>query len=423
MATIRAVIAAPAHYVSGAAAAAVIAPLAGSGHADALAHRGRDAVAVTLDASVRPPAHHDVAIDEAYTAIIEHSRDLRRTIKRLRSYGVDAVMAGSPLGIELAERIAWQLGLPGSGIPGSTPLRMDRGAQAEALRQKGVAAPRTLRTSNVAEALAWADFDQTPVYQLTSATIDVPTRPVNCRTRQEIAAAWNQAQDTAYRRSGDHSLVLRELVSGRRYKVDSLTWLGPEGPQHTVTGIWAHTHTPAGLLDRADLLRRQGLLARRLSVYVGSVLDTLGVISGPISCRVAFEAERGPVLLSAGVVTHRSRADEAVWEVTGRDPIDAALGSVQTVFPRTIGSRVHHVARIYLKSLHGGAPVPGLRQTLAALPTVACMDACPSGGKSRCPGEEEACEIVLTHEEPEAIERDYRYIRALTADPGWDRAR
>ncbi|MGW4172680.1 hypothetical protein ACWEGX_37910 [Streptomyces chartreusis] len=416
MATAHAASAAPALYPAAPATVAVIAPQAGSGYADALARRGHDAVAVTLGSGTRPPAYHSVADDEAYTDVIEYDGDLRRTVKKLRTVGVEAVVAASPAGVELAERIAWQLRLPGTGIPGSAQLRTDRGAQASALSQAGIAAPRTLRTTSLAEALAWADCHQASAYQLSSAAVGVPAGQVNCHTEQQITAAWPQIQETAYRHTGDASLVLRELVEGRQYVVDSVTQLGPHGPQHAVTGIWAHLHAPTGLLDRTDLLHRNDLLARRLSLYVCRALDTLGVTSGPLSCHVAFEPERGPVLLSASVATQRSRADEAVWKITGRDPLDAHLDVAFFACRSSRDTTPCRVARIYANAPQGEGPWPGLLRALAALPTAACVAADQHSYLSRDafpPLDGKAYEIVLAHADSEAIETDYGRIRAL----------
>ncbi|MEU6357038.1 hypothetical protein ABZ896_48370 [Streptomyces sp. NPDC047072] len=419
MATAHSAALAAAPYPARATAVAVIAPPSGTGYADALARRGRDAVAVILGLSTRPPAHGDTLTQEAYTGVIEYTGNLRRTVKKLRAVGVEAVVAASPAGVELAERIAWQLRLPGSGMPDSVLLRTDRGVQAEALARAGIAVPRTLRTASLVEALAWADRHAASTYQLAPVAIGGTARPVECPTQQLIAAVWPQLQGAALRRSGKAALVLQERVEGRQYVIDTVTRPGPDGPQHAVTGIWAHAHAPTGLLDRIDLLHRRDLLARRLSLYVRSALDTLGVISGTTSCHVAFEPERGPVLLSAGVVTNRSRGDEAVWAITGHDPIDAALDGALCTSLRSRDTLRNCVTRIYVHTPRWDGSESAVLQALAALPTAVDLDRDPNsfvagtvplqpGGKAR--------EIVLTHGLPEAIEKDYQRIRALVAD-------
>ncbi|MDX3365316.1 hypothetical protein PV387_04625 [Streptomyces sp. ME02-6987-2C] len=212
---------------------------------------------------------------------------------------------------------------------------------------------------------------------------------------------------------------MSEQVEGRQYVVDTVTHLGPGGPEHTVTGIWAHLHTLTGLLDRTDLFYRHDLLARRLSLYVCQVLDTLGVISGPMSCQVAFEPEHGPVLVSAGIVTHRSRADEVVWDLAGYDPIDTALGGVLMACRGSGDYPRRRVARICVNAQQRDASGPSHLQVLAALPTTRCVDVDPSpfisgSGVPLLGGE--TCEIVLSHETPKAIERDYHRIQALMVD-------
>ncbi|WP_406444584.1 hypothetical protein OHB00_46885 [Streptomyces sp. NBC_00631] len=117
-----------------------------------------------------PPHHHrGVAADDGYAHVITYDGDLRRTLKRLRVAGVGAVLAAGPAGVELAERIAWHLHLPATGAPGSTSLRTDPGAQAKALARTGIAAPHTLRTSHLAEALSWADCLPARAYRLMPA--------------------------------------------------------------------------------------------------------------------------------------------------------------------------------------------------------------------------------------------------------------
>ncbi|MFJ3825075.1 hypothetical protein [Streptomyces nodosus] len=418
MATVRLAVGAHAPYATGTSSVAVIAPQAGSGYPSALARRGRDAVAVTLGRGARPAAYRGIAADEAYVDVIEYEGDLRSTVKKLRTTGVEAVMAASPVGVELAERIAWQLRLPGSGIPGSTLLRTDRGVQSEALAQIGVTVPTGVRTARLAEALEWIASRRLSVYRLVPAALGVPVRSVNCHTVQQIVAVWPQIQEAAYRHSGNASLVLEEQVEGRQYVVDSVTQLGPDGPQHAVTGTWAFLHSSTGLLDRTDLLHRHSFLARRLSLYVCRALDALGVASGPASCHLAFEPELGPVLLSASTVTHRSRADEAVWAITDCDPIDVTLDGPLFAHRSNRTSSCVRVTRTYVDAQQGDGSRPTMLQDLAGLPTTACIDkdlnsfisqnaALPPRG---------TWEVVLAHADSEAVEKDYSRIRELTAD-------
>jgi hypothetical protein len=257
------------------------------------------------------------------------------------------------------------------------------------------------------------------VYRLTPAALGVPVRPINCRSAQRIAAMWPQIQEAAYRHAGDASLVLEERVEGRQYVIDTVTQCSPDRPQHAVTGIWALLHSATGLLERTDLLHRHNLLARRLALYACHALDALGVASGPISCHIAFDPERGPVLLSATIPTYRSRADEAVWAITGCDPIDAVLDGSHFTYCKNRTESCMHVARTYAEAQHRNGSRSAMLEAFARLPTIACID---EESPSPLPHNAtltsgETWELVLAHANSDAIENDYSLIRRLTADP------
>ncbi|MER7688664.1 hypothetical protein [Streptomyces sp. NPDC097610] len=391
-------------------------------YAETLTQRGQQAVAVTLAPRLRPPAHQDTAAAAAYSACVKHSGGLRRTVKELRARDVAAVLAGSEQGIELAERIAWHLGVPGSN-PQTTLLRRDRGAQADALTAAGLAAPRGQRTASLAEAVAWAQSHEFPQYVLSPAAVGVPVDPVICRTVREISTAWRELRRMTHHYSGDASLVISEHVRGRRYTVNSITtrrWLDPvdQAPDHLITDIWSQTHTAAGLLDRADLMHRHDLLARRLSLYVVRALDALGIASGPVSMLLACEPQRGPLLLSASAVAGASLADTALRETTGRDRLGEAIDSVLPARPAPLALASHpqRVVRVRLNAAADGVIDPWLLRTIATLPTVASIDTAlrPMAPVTTTTTSRAAVgEIVLSDDVPEAIEADYRVIRAV----------
>ncbi|WP_329351833.1 hypothetical protein OG226_41125 [Streptomyces sp. NBC_01261] len=400
------------------AAVAVIAPPGGSRYPQALQHRARPAVAVTLGPATTPPAHKDIEEGEAYTQVITHTGDLRRTLSRLRAAGVDTVMAASPAGVELAEQIAWQLRLPATGNPATARVRTDHGVQAETLSRAGITVPRILRTTRLTDALAWADSHQPAACRIASATIGVPVATIVAPTYRQITALWPRIQEAARHHAADTALVIQEPVAGRHYLVDTISRLAPEGPLHTVTGIWSRTRTQmlTGDIERTDLMHRHDLLARRLTLYTRRVLHALGVMSGPTRAHIAFEPERGPILLSAAVVTDRSSAEETVWQITGHDPADAALDPAARSRPASRGFSPCRVTRIRL-----AAPITArtrLVEALTELPTTACVDVTPAAlmPQAPAPPDGESYEIVLAHADPGEIDKDARRIATLTAD-------
>jgi hypothetical protein len=392
---------------------AVVVPDGGCRYATAIIRQGWRPVAVDLAPRLRPLALAAPTTPGPYAHRVEHRGSLARTVKSLRALGVSAVVAGSAAGIALAERIAEQLQLAGAD-PAASLLRHDRGAQAAALEQAGVPALASVRTKSLAEALTWAENHPLPAYVLAPAAAGVAVEPVVCDSDLQISAAWPAMRREAARHSGDEHLVVAEYLPGRRYIVNSVSRAALDGQtDHVVTDVWTETRTPSGRLARTDLLSRHQLLTRALHMYMLRALDALGVVRGPVTSRIAYAPDRGPVLLSALAVPATSAADRALREATGHDRLAEAL---EAVIPPAPGQLVpaptgHRVVRVHLHPRHSGRIDPLIARILRGLPTVAAVSedlqaivpAAPVVGT----------EVVLSSSELDAIEGDYRAIRAL----------
>ncbi|MFF4115920.1 hypothetical protein ACFY0P_20930 [Streptomyces sp. NPDC001714] len=291
-------------------AAAVVAPYdGGDPYPRAFARYGWRTVAVLPEHRLRPPAYRNATLPAGYGDTVVHRGGLRQTVKALRALGVSAVVAGGAGGIELAERIAWQLGLPGAD-PAASPLRYDRGAQAARLTRLGIPAPRGIRTARPADAVAWARSYPAAGYLLAPAAAGTPVDAVECANERQIGAAWPALWHAAARHSGSPHLVLTELPGRRRYTVDTVTRPGPDGrPEHVVTGLRAD--------GRAGPRAPGSPPAQALVRYTIRVLDALGVVCGPTTVRLAYgdadgdTAGRGPLLICALAAPVMTTADEA----------------------------------------------------------------------------------------------------------------
>jgi hypothetical protein len=398
----------------GAGTVAIVAPCGSSSHAESFAQRGWRSVTVELDARCRtsalPPARGAGGRAES----VEHRGSLRQTVKALRGLGVSAVVAGSAAGVGLAERIAWQLGLP-QGDPETSALRYDRGAQAAALARAGVPAPRGIRSASLAEVLAWAETCPLPGYLLAPAAAGVPVEPVPCDGEQQINSFWPAMKRAAALHSDDACLVLTERLPVRQFVVNSVSRPGTDGrAEHAITDVWAETRSCDRLLDRVDLLLPHEPLTRVLSAYVLRVLDVLGVMRGPVTARVAHAEDRGPLLVSALAVPGVSPADEALRRATGYDRLTDALDT--PVLPLSVpfvpGPAGQRVVRVCVRRGDGEALDPRLGRFLRRLPTAVVVSAgllghAPVRPASRC------AEVVLSSDEPDAVEADYHVIRAV----------
>ncbi|MFF0629907.1 hypothetical protein [Streptomyces sp. NPDC004296] len=344
-----------------------------------LRHQGQPYVLVTLPAEALARG----AVGDRAPSVVH--RGLRSTARCLHAHKVTAIVPGSARGVELADQLAEQLGLPGND-PSTSELRRDRGAQAAAWARAGLPSARTQPTTSLPAALRWARFVALPELVVSPAdtAVCVPARV--CRAHTDLGLAWTHMRRAAHHRGGSRQVVLQERVPGRQYTVRATTADG----QHTVTEIWSLTHTPEGLLDRSDLQPDSGLLHRSLSHLAGQALTALGVRHGAMRIRMAYHPERGPVLLSA-------RCD------------------VTPTHPRPT-TRLH-TTRVALNAPADGVLNRRLLRALLALPTVNQItgDLHPGAvvtqttNRNTSPGQ---IELVGG---PAAVETDYQAIRRFEA--------
>ncbi|MGW1615689.1 glutathione synthetase [Streptomyces sp. NPDC002285] len=381
--------------------AAVVAPAdAGDRYVPALTRHGWNSVAVT------EPAHQP-GDSAGYLRHITHHGSLRRTAAHLNRLGVQAVLAGSPAGTELADLLATRLHLPGNA-PDTADIRRDTGFTSTALLDAGITAPRSIRTARLPNALEWAAVTQTAELVLQHPDPAHPRPSHFCRTADDIRSAWRLLQD-----SSTQPLVLREHLPGTQYHIHTLTGPGHDGStDHTITSIWSEIRTPDQHVCRADLLSRQGLLARALFLYTMSALTALGVRYGPAHATVTFIPDRGPALLSLRTDPYADFATDALRRATGHDPIrDTALLLTTGRRPEAPHPPRAHVTKIALLPRRDGALDPALLRTITALPTVAATTAL-SGGSPVKAGQIAGWLLLLVADDNRAISQAHQVVRA-----------
>ncbi|MGW2027383.1 hypothetical protein [Streptomyces decoyicus] len=357
-----------------------------------LRHQGTPCLAVTLPHRIRPLTATDAVPPGHYAHTLTHD-SMRRTLAALRTHGVRTVVAGSAHGIDLADQLAQQLGLPGN-TPLTSILRRDRAAQAEALSLAGITAPLHVRTTSLRSAIRWATCVGRSTYVVAPADTSTAGPARTCRTHGQISLAWGALRRAAHRQTGDRRLVIQETVPGPHYLLHTVSHAG----RHTVREIWCETRTPGGLADRADRVSGTGLLARALTLYLNQALDALGITDGAFRSRIAYPPDRGPVLLATRLdTTANLHAATTPFGPPRREtPLPTTRVSLIARHDATIASQalraitslptVHHIEG---ETLYGGAPVSRTVNRLT------------------CPGT-----LVLTGGR-RAIEADYRVIRAL----------
>ncbi|WP_371647890.1 MULTISPECIES: glutathione synthetase [unclassified Streptomyces] len=382
--------------------AAVIAPAdTGTPYAPALARHGWSCIPVTLPGTLQAGAAPSRLINQ-----ITHTGSLRRTARDLAHAGTTAVVAGSPAGCELADRLAARLGLPGNA-PATADLRRDTAWTSATLRDAGLSAPRLIRTASLGEALRWTRFTRLP--QLVVEHPDpARTHPgALCRTPADIRAAWHRQQHR-----DSQPLVLREHHPGTQFRIHTMSGPSHDGNDaHTVTAIWCESHTRERQIDRADLVSRRGILARALTRYTQRALTILGVRYGPAQVTVVYTPDRGPTLTALRTDAGTEFAPEALRAATGHDPVADTVHLILTGRREEARPvRQAHTTKVALLPRQDGVVNPELLHTLTSLPTVAAHTPLIAG--TAVSAGQVAGWFLLAAEDMRAINRDYQAIRA-----------
>ncbi|MET7605892.1 hypothetical protein ABZS96_25935 [Streptomyces avermitilis] len=408
--------------------AAVVAPYGtGTHYADEFANRGWQCVAVTPADDALPSLYRGTLDPAAYRQVVFHD-NLEATATALRILRVTAVVAGTEIGVPLAEQLAHELRLPGNA-PATSSRRRDKGAMARALAEAGVAGPRSLSTERLQEALSWAASLDTTHVVLKPADSAGSDGVAFCSNPDEIRTAWNRLHHVQNAMGGSNThLVIQERLSGSQYVVNSVSAAGPGGTaSHSLTEFWSDRRIGTHVYDRLDLMNRQGMLPRLLSRYTLRVLDALGIVNGPAHTEVMLVPGRGPLLIESGARPEGSYDPAAMREATGSDHIRDAVHAVVTGTPdRRAADRPHpFVTKVSLCAHRDGALDEELLRAVLTLPTVRgyvgtlvpgiqvrrTVDLLTSPGR-----------LLLAADDPCAIEEDYRAIRSMEASGlyGWE---
>jgi phosphoribosylamine-glycine ligase len=397
----------------------------GAHYVHELRRHHRRVAAVTQPPDLLPPHYRHALDNNEYDHILYGTGPA--TIAILRDLGARHVFAGTEIGVQDADEIAEALGLPGNRTATSR-LRRHKGAMAAAVASAGLAAPRSLVTSSLQEALDWAadlggEWVLKPVDSAGSDGVAI------CSTPGQLATAWRRLHHVTNAMGGGNGvLAVQERLRGEQYVVNSVT-LAPNHsygtPRHLITEVYRDRRVgdedapypvtgPPHLYDRSDLLPLRGPLVATLIAYVEHVLDALDVRHGPVHTELMMTPDRGPVLIEVGCRPMGAYDPVAMRLATGSDHVrDTVAAALTGQMPDREDSPLHVSTVALISPAHCELDDHSLRRMLA-LPTVTGYVGDLKPGKAvektvdllTSPGR-----ITLISTSQADIEHDYRTIR------------
>ncbi|MEG1039247.1 MAG: ATP-grasp domain-containing protein [Pseudomonas sp.] len=256
-------------------------------------------------------------------------------VNQLKGQRPAAIVTGSEFGVELADRLAAALELPGND-PEYSAARRDKSLMAEQVANAGLATAAQLRTTSSEQAVAWFQArgaHPVVVKPLDSAGSD---NVFICRDIEQLQHAIACILGaTNLMMCNNHAVLLQEYLEGDEYIINSVSHEG----QHWITDAWKSSKTLSEdgrkIYDREQLLPADAAELDLLVEYVKGVLDALAIAHGPAHTEVILTAQ-GPRLLETGARLPGLANPEALHAATGNDQV--ALTCLKYLQPQALAS-------------------------------------------------------------------------------------
>ncbi|MFF7383281.1 hypothetical protein [Streptomyces griseoluteus] len=358
---------------------------------------------------------------EDYETLLDGTAAPEALAARLAALGVDRVVAGTESGVILADTLTHLMGLPGNRHDTLT-ARRDKRVMADAAAAAGVAMPRGESFTDAMAAMDWYAGNR-----LVEAVVKPPSSAGTdnvrfCRTRDEVLLACKTvlASENLYGEPNTAALV-QERVHGVEYYANSVSHDG----LHRVAELWRYTKRAGSagypVYDYEEPVPVDSAEAEVLRRFVGEALDALGIVSGAAHTEVMMTA-RGPVLIESGARLGGGTAPAVVERCAGTS--QTRLLAETLLDPHRLREfddtavewkgALRNVALI--NSRPGTVTSLDWTKRLEALPTLVHLVHGAVVGEHlgetvdliSSPGY-----VYLADEDPRAIERDYRALRAL----------
>ncbi len=360
-----------------------------------------------------------------YAAMLEQGANLDELTSRLADYAPRALLVGCETGVELTDRLARSLGLPGNN-PDTSRARRDKFAMHQALARAGLRSLNSWMASSLEELEEWIERAGLPVVLKPAMSSGADGIHV-CKTLGEARAAFRQligARDIFGRRLT--GVLAQEFAPGEEVVVNTVSCRG----RHRVSDLWRYRKmiTPEGrsIYDGAQLAADFGAGTQRILDYAFAVLDALDIRFGPAHSEIMLTPD-GPVLIECGArPMGASYPQELLKESVGHTQLELAVEAAlePDSFLENIEApyalRKHFFIKCLVSARQGSLEATPAVTLLAGLPSVR------SGNFLHCLESDHVEQTVdllsspatlfLCHEDPAVLREDHELITALESE-------
>jgi len=359
-----------------------------------------------------------------YDEIVEYH------LQSLHGRDLEFVIAGCETGVELADSLSEQLGLPSNGTALSA-ARRDKARLSCALSSAGVRSIKQVVSDSAVEIASWkreAKFDEIVIKPLNSTgTEDV----FFCSKEEEIQRALSTIVGKTNRIGALNRFALgQEKINGQQYTVNAVSIDG----QAFVTEAWTYDTVPiegaSSVCSLERLLDGSEPIVQELSDYLVRALQALQIVDGPAHAEIIVD-HRGPVLVDFGARLQGTMSAKARTMALGHNHM--TLTAWRYADPKGFGEYMRRrgpykrqapALCVSLISDMGGvvAGYPGL-EAIRKLPSFADAIAFVPVGQKLVPTIDLASTpgiVYLVNSDLTQLDDDYRKLRAMRMDQVFD---
>ncbi len=233
-----------------------------------------------------------------YTMFETTPEDAHKIVDELKKFDITAVVAGSELGVRIADILAAELGVKGND-PSTTHLRCTKMGMHDALEKAGIRKIESMQVKSEDDIRTfWKKYDIEKAFMKFSEGAGTVGSKM-CNTIDEAIAHYSEMKEgnNPFNVSGEDDIILiQEYIGGDEYIVNTVSCNG----EHMITDVWKYskiiTKNNNVVYDYAKLLTSSEPGIQDLVRYAYKVLDATGFKYGP--CHGEYKVDsKGPVLI------------------------------------------------------------------------------------------------------------------------------
>ncbi|KKD01609.1 MULTISPECIES: ATP-grasp domain-containing protein [Photobacterium] len=227
------------------------------------------------------------------------------SLDALKNEHYDAVIAGSELGVELADKLASALGLPGNS-PSTTGLRRNKDEMQEALKQHGLAYIQTFLVDMDGKGLSELNDMKCSKYIIKPVNSAGSENVYFCNSRDEVinkisSLPWGKINSTGKR---NDQFLVQEFIEGEEYVLDLIV----NGDQLALVAICKYVKGQSGdnpfVYNRLELLDPDDPELAPIRAYAVAATRALDIRYGLVHMELMLSPSQGPVMIEAATRIH-----------------------------------------------------------------------------------------------------------------------